>query len=128
MVKQIKFLIDECLTPSLKSVAIVRGYVNSNCIRDLGLRGETDSTLFKKVINEGWTFVTRNDSDWSKLYKNVEIHDGFVLVLPNNIDRNDQVVLFTKMLDVVDDHEDLINKVVSIEINGEIKIEDFPNI
>jgi predicted nuclease of predicted toxin-antitoxin system len=59
-----KFLIDECLTPRLRQIALNAGYHETTSVRDRGLVGALDHDLMKVVIAEDFTLVTRNSVDF----------------------------------------------------------------
>jgi len=69
----LRFLIDECLHTSLVAEAIARGH-EAQHVNWLGLRGETDWNLMRRIIADDCTFVTNNASDFRKLYRREAIH------------------------------------------------------
>jgi len=76
----VKLWIDECLSPVLVSQAHDCGY-EATCTRDRGLLGAPDDELIVRAIDEGFAFVTNNDTDFRGLCANAELHAGLV-VLP----------------------------------------------
>ena len=58
-----KFLIDECLSPDLATLARQRGFAESSHVTWLGKAGWKDWELKHFILDEDWTFVTRNSSD-----------------------------------------------------------------
>ncbi len=59
-----KFLIDECLSQRLTTMARDRGYVESSHVHWLGLGGIQDWTLIRRAVDEDWTLVTKNSYDF----------------------------------------------------------------
>lgn len=59
-----KFLIDECLSPTLVDVAVRAGHTESTCVRDRGLSGTKDHRLIERIVAEDFTLVTRNAIDF----------------------------------------------------------------
>ena len=60
----LKFLIDECLSPDLAQLARDRGFHSSSHVTWLGKAGWKDWQLRKLIVDEDWTFVTRNSIDF----------------------------------------------------------------
>lgn len=59
-----KFLIDECLSQRLTSMARERGYIESSHVHWLGLGGMKDWNLIRKAVEGDWTLVTKNSYDF----------------------------------------------------------------
>jgi len=59
-----KLLIDECLSPELAKLAQSRGHGESSHIVWLKKGGWKDWSLASFIIDEDWTFVTRNSIDF----------------------------------------------------------------
>ncbi|MFH6785139.1 MULTISPECIES: DUF5615 family PIN-like protein [Methylobacterium] len=55
-----KFLIDECLSQRLTTMARDRGYAESLHVHWPGLGGIQDWTLIRRAVDEDWTLVTKN--------------------------------------------------------------------
>jgi Domain of unknown function (DUF5615) len=60
----LKFLIDECLSPELAQLARDRGYHESFHVSWLGKAGWKDWELKELILEQDWTFVTRNSVDF----------------------------------------------------------------
>lgn len=60
----IRFLIDECLSPTLAHQARDEGFVASRCVRDLGLSGTKDWALIQFAVAQDYTLVTHNAADF----------------------------------------------------------------
>ena len=59
-----KFLIDECLSPDLAALARERGFFESSHVTWLGKAGWKDWELKQFILEQDWTFVTRNSTDF----------------------------------------------------------------
>lgn len=73
-----KFLVDECLSPELAELARARGYPESTHVTWLGLTSAKDWTIARRVIDEGFVFVTNNTVDFLALYRREDLHAGLV--------------------------------------------------
>ncbi|WP_256985753.1 DUF5615 family PIN-like protein [Bordetella genomosp. 1] len=60
----LRFLIDECLSPSLVHQAIRAGHYDSTCVRDRGWTGKTDAQLMRLIVAHDFTLVTLNAFDF----------------------------------------------------------------
>ena len=119
-----RFLIDECLTPRLRQMAIARGHHESTCIRDRGWRGTLDRDLLEKVLAEDFTLVTNNSVDFrgdgpgslSGHHSKAEIHCGLVcLNAESGLDLDTQRALFAAALDIIEQRElDLVNQALEL--------------
>jgi hypothetical protein len=139
----LKFLIDECLSPELAQLARDRGYHESFHVAWLSKAGWKDWELKDLILDEDWTFVTRNSVDFrgqaeqpgSKgQYADVPIHAGLVCINgPARMSGKIQVELFAALLDTIQDtipsHEDLVNEVIEVDLSeegGEFEIVRYP--
>ncbi len=62
-----KFLIDECLSPSLAVIARERGYPLSTHVTWLGLRARQDWALVRRAVADGYVLVTNDRADFTPL-------------------------------------------------------------
>jgi len=139
----LKFLIDECLSPELAQLARDRGYPESFHVSWLGKAGWKDWELRDLILEQDWTFVTRNSVDFrgpaeqpgSKgQYADVPIHAGLVCINgPSRMSGKIQVELFAAVLDAIQDtsppQEDLVNEVIEVNLAeevGEFEIVRYP--
>lgn len=134
----IKFLIDECISPELAKLAIKKGYYNSKHVNWLGLNTNPDHVLMNTILNDDWTFVTRNSKDFrpnrgelrqSPCYVSVGLHAGLVcLNPPPDSDNELHLKYFLVCINYIDGLRDLINKVLEVspsESNEDNLIVDF---
>ena len=122
-----KFLIDECLSPRLASRAVAAGYAGSSHVVWLGRRGAQDWELKQLIIDEDWTFVTRNSVDFrgptaravaGGHYSDVPIHAGLICLNgPEGMNLSMQLSLFDAALDEVASNPDLVNQVLELSLD-----------
>jgi predicted nuclease of predicted toxin-antitoxin system len=55
-----RLLIDECLSPDLVQLAVDAGHVESTCVRNRGLLGRKDWSLFEYLLEHDFILVTLN--------------------------------------------------------------------
>jgi hypothetical protein len=60
----VKFLIDECLSPELVKLAQEKGHGESSHVVWRKLAGKKDWELKPIILDGDWTFVTRNSTDF----------------------------------------------------------------
>lgn len=75
-----KFLIDECLSPSLAAIARKRGFRESTHVSWLGLRSRKDWLLVRRAIRDGYVLVTNNKTDFTSLMEQERRHPGLVCI------------------------------------------------
>lgn len=104
----LRFLIDECLSPSLVHQAIRAGHYDSTCVRDRGWTGKTDAQLMRLIVAHDFTLVTIDAFDVrghgarrpGGLHGAQPLHAGLVCLSASdglNLDR--QTALFSHALD-----------------------------
>ena len=119
-----KFLVDECLSPELTKLAQARGLGESSHVVWLGRAGLKDWELKPLILEEDWTFVTRNSVDFrgpadkpgtKGQYADVAIHAGLVCLNgPPGMNLDMQIELFEQALDELGADPDLVNQVLEI--------------
>ena len=75
-----KFLIDECLSPKLATIARTRGFPESTHVTWLGLRSRQDWALVRRAIDDGYVLVTNDRADFTSLMEREPVHSGLVCV------------------------------------------------
>lgn len=120
-----KFLIDECLHPSLAQAAHASGH-DAYFVGHIGLSGEKDWDLMVKVIEEDLTLVTNNAADFRRLYAKEGLHAGLVIIVPN-VPPNEQLAIFSAILDDIGQGEDaLVNTALEASIEaGELRLRRY---
>ena len=110
-----KFLIDECLHTSLVELAHATGHAADH-VNYLGLGSTKDWQLMALVLEQDYTFVTNNRSDFLALYGQAPLHAGLIIIIPNVVpDRQRQ--LFGAALKHIGQGE-IINSVIEVEYFG----------
>ena len=129
-----KFLVDECLSPQLVRLAQDKGYGESTHIVWRNLAGKKDWELKSFILDDDWTFVTRNSVDFRGpasnpgsrgQYADVVIHAGLICLNgPEGMKVDLQLELFGQALDHLAADSDLVNQVleVTLESNDELRI------
>jgi len=120
-----KFLIDECLSPDLAALARERGFFESSHVTWLGKAGWKDWELKQFILEQDWTFVTRNSTDFrgpsdqpgSKgQYADVSIHAGLVCINgPDSMSAEEEAELFGVVLDELGSNE-MVNQAIEITL------------
>ena len=75
-----KFLIDECLSPTLAAIARKRGFPESTHVNWLGLRSRKDWLLVHRAIRDGYVLVTNDTADFTPLMERERRHPGLVCI------------------------------------------------
>lgn len=120
------FLIDECLSPDLVAKAHERGHYATHVVHR-GLEGTKDQKLMPVIRDEGFIFVTNNARDFLKLYEQEQIHAGLIIIVPGGIVADKQVELFECALDEIEPLDEIINKVVEVNLDKSVTIYDLPS-
>jgi hypothetical protein len=124
-----KFLIDECLSPELARIAQARGYGESSHIVWLEKGGWKDWSLMPFILDNDWTFVTRNAVDFrgpsdkpgtKGQYAGVSLHAGLIcLGGPEGMDLDMMRELFEAALDDLAIDNDLVNLVLEVTLEDD---------
>lgn len=112
-----RFLIDECLHTSLTEVATEHGYEGHHVVR-LGLGGETDWDLMRRIVADDFTFVTNNAADFRKLYAQEDLHPGLIIIVPQARPAL-QRQLFEAVLAMLAEGEEPVNEVFEVRIESD---------
>ena len=75
-----KFLIDECLSPSLAAIARERGYPESTHVTWLGLRARQDWALVRRAVADEYVLVTNDRADFTPLMEREQRNPGLVCI------------------------------------------------
>jgi predicted nuclease of predicted toxin-antitoxin system len=87
-----RFLIDECLSIDLVSVAGQAGHEAQHVAR-VGKTGWRDWNVVRYASDEDFVLVTNNAIDFRRLYARQTLHAGLVIILPS-VNRTTQQMLF----------------------------------
>lgn len=123
-----KFLIDECLSETLATIAIEAGHPESSHVVWIGKSGWQDWNLMRLILDEDWTFVTRNGYDFRGpmeapgargLYAQAEAHAGLVCLNHDVMLRATQQALFRAVLADIAAAPDVVNKCLEAWFDGD---------
>ena len=73
-----KFLIDECLSPKLATIARARGFPESTHVTWLGLRSRQDWAIVRRAVDDGYVLVTNDSADFTSLMEREPVHPGLI--------------------------------------------------
>ena len=112
----IKFLIDEDLPKSFTSSLKAEG-ISADDIREIGLRGLSDSDIYDNALKHGYTVVT-GDRGFGNIYRSgFNKHHGLIIInYPNNF--SNQIINNTSIRIIKNLHE---NDIIIIE-PGKIRL------
>ena len=112
-----RFLIDECLSIDLVSIASQAGHEAQHVAR-VGKAGWKDWNVASHAAEGDFVLVTNNASDFRRLYATQPLHAGLVIIIPN-VNRMDQRRLFRGALDELARLGEPINRVLEVDIEGD---------
>lgn len=115
-----KFLIDECLSPELVTLARARGFHESTHVAWLGMRSRKDWTILRRAVKDGFILVTNDAVDFRLLYEREEVHAGLVClnVAPGLMSLAVQKFLFQFALDQIGGNEP-VNEALELTLSAE---------
>jgi predicted nuclease of predicted toxin-antitoxin system len=119
-----KFLIDECLSPSLASRAHSLG-MDAIHVTWVNKKGYPDYALAPYAIGGDYVLVTNNGVDFKPIYRALDLHPGLIVIIPS-VPKADQWRLFVCVVERLSEERDIVNKLVEIDIDSNITIENFP--
>jgi predicted nuclease of predicted toxin-antitoxin system len=111
-----RFLIDECLTVDLVSVANRAGH-EAQHVAHIGKAGWKDWNVAGYARDGDLVLVTNNASDFRHLYATAPLHAGLVIIIPN-VGRVVQQQLFSGALDELTRTGEPINRVLEVDLDG----------
>lgn len=112
-----RFLIDECLTVDLVSVAHQAGHEAQHVAR-IGRAGWKDWHVVRHATAGDFVLVTNNASDFRRLYTAEPLHAGLIVIVPS-VGRREQRQLFRGALEELTRFGEPINHVLEIGIVGD---------
>lgn len=128
-----RFLVDECLSPSLVNRLHEAGYEATH-VTHLNMRGWSDQALMKVILDGDWTFITGNAFDFrgpennagaSGGYSGAQIHAGLIcLNRPFFDSRRIQLDLLEEALFELEAQDaDPINQVIEVTLHDDDTVE-----
>jgi predicted nuclease of predicted toxin-antitoxin system len=126
----VRFFIDECISPSLSHHLNRDGAHDAIHPRDRGRLREPDHIVFARAVAEDRILVTENADDFRKLAGSVDLHPGLI-ILPSVARAEAQRLMDRVIAHLIEvgrerPHDRLVNSVLSISVNGEIRIDSLP--
>ena len=125
-----KFLIDECLSPTLAAIARDRGYPESMHVTWLGLRARQDWALVRRAVADGYVLVTNDRGDFAPLVERERRHPGLVCITVAHglMSLDVQTRLFAHALTLLAE-QDIEGRVPEIALNADrtVQIHLYPS-
>jgi predicted nuclease of predicted toxin-antitoxin system len=112
-----RFLIDECLSVDLVSVAHQAGHDAQHVAR-IGKAGWQDWNVMRHAQEGEFILVTNNANDFRRLYGDEPLHAGLIIIIPN-VGRIVQRQLFRGALDELFQIGEPINRVLEVNLEGD---------
>jgi predicted nuclease of predicted toxin-antitoxin system len=112
-----RFLIDECLSIDLVSIAAQAGHEAQHIAR-VGKAGWKDWNVMRYANDRDFVLVTNNASDFRRLYARQAIHAGLVIIIPQ-VNRAMQQRLFRGALAELATLDEPLNYVLEVDIDGD---------
>jgi len=112
-----KFLIDECLSPDLVTIARHAGH-EAYHVAHVGKAGWKDWNVARHAREGDFVVVTNNGGDFRRLYAAESLHAGLVILVPN-VERPIQQELFQGALVWLSEAGELINQVLEVDLIDE---------
>jgi hypothetical protein len=115
------FLVDECLSVALVAVAKARGLSAVHVVH-IGKGGWQDWNLVPFALEHDYVLVTNNRRHFLREYRKHEVHNGLIVIVPN-ADRDRQIALFGRALDVIATlNADMTNRVIEVLADGSVHV------
>ena len=121
-----KLLIDECLSAELALMARLHGHHEASHVVWIGKAGWKDWELKTLILDEGWTFVTKNSDDFRGpseapgsrgQFADVKLHGGLICLNgPVGMDLDLQNDLFQAALEDLDRDQEMTNQVLEVTL------------
>ena len=125
-----KFLIDECLSPTLARIARERGFPESTHVTWVGMRSRKDWAVVRRAVADGYVVVTQDTADFTLLMERETMHPGLLCmtVAHGLMSLDVQQALFSHALARIAD-TDLAGQVVEIALaaDGTVRIDTRPS-
>jgi predicted nuclease of predicted toxin-antitoxin system len=124
----VKFLIDECLSVGLVTVAEQCGH-EARHVAHIGRAGWKDWNVARYASDGDLILVTNNASDFRQLYASQPLHAGLVILIPA-VSRAVQQQLFRAALDELAVLGEPVNRVIEVDLDGDevtLAVYDWPS-
>lgn len=118
-----RFLVDECLSIELVTVAAEAGY-EAHHVAHVGKAGWKDWNVLSHACENDFVLVTNNAADFRRLYAEELLHAGLVILIPN-VSTDLQKRLFSHAVGKLTEYGEPINHVLEVDIEGEDVISEL---
>jgi predicted nuclease of predicted toxin-antitoxin system len=112
-----RFLIDECLSVDLVSVANRAGH-EAQHVAHIGKAGWTDWNVARHARDGDFVAHQHNARDFRRLYAAERLHAGLVIIIPN-VGRTMQQLLFGGAIEELPLVGEPINQVLEVDLDGD---------
>jgi predicted nuclease of predicted toxin-antitoxin system len=113
----VRFLIDECLSVDLVTVAGESGH-EAQHVAHAGRAGWKDWNVVRYARDGDFVLVTNNASDFRELYATQPLHVGLVILIPV-VSRDVQRRLFKAALDELVIIGEPVNRALEVDLDGD---------
>jgi predicted nuclease of predicted toxin-antitoxin system len=120
----VKLLLDENLSPRVALDLRADGNDVVH-LREPGRLGIADPDVLALAFAEDRILVTANVADFRRLAAGRELHAGIVLLLDGRLRRDEQLELLRRVIAGLDGGADLINRVLTVALDGGFTIEEL---
>ena len=118
-----KFLVDECLSPTFVAGLAERGYVDAIHPKYMGWLGIDDHLIVRRALAQDRTIVSANAVDFRALLREEILHPGLILLPNAQLELSWR--LFSVALGFIEVHADptdyMINQVIEISLDEGIR-------
>ena len=116
-------LIDECLSPDLAAVAMMRGLIALH-VSWVNREGAEDWEIAALAAERDYVVVTNNRRDFLRLYAQLAVHNGLIIIVPS-VRYDEQCRLFDLALDAAARQNSLINLFIEVHRDGTVDVRDW---
>ena len=123
-----RFLIDECLSVDLVTVAGESGH-EAQHVAHVGRAGWKDWNVVRYARGGDFVLVTNNASDFRHLYAGQQLHAGLIILIPA-VHRDVQRRLFKAALDELAVIGEPVNRVIEVDLDDDevtMTLYDWPS-
>ena len=125
----VKFLVDECLSPTYVTELAKRGFPDAVHPMHIGLFGKRDDLIVARALADDRIIITSNARDFRKLFERTPLHPGAIVVDHLSRDRSWKLVAlaldFIELQPYPDDY--MINRVVEVSAEADVRVYELPN-
>jgi hypothetical protein len=119
----VKFLVDECLSPTYVARLAAVGHPDSWHPRDGGLRSRDDHILVRVALEQDRIILTSNLKDFKALLRHAEIHPGLIAVPPLLKDETWALVLAALAYLALQPRpaDFMVNRILEVSVDGRVE-------